>query len=140
MSNIPQELASLIIHRLDRAEEALQEAELLLEAGHYNATVNRTYYACFYAVSALLLTENLSSSKHSGIRSLFSQHWVKKGRLPRELGSFYKLIFDCRQKGDYADLAFFSREEASNLLMEARNFVKKITEVTYMQIQGGNCL
>jgi len=43
-------------YRLDRAAEALAEAQLLLAHGHTRTAMNRPYFACFYAVSALLLT------------------------------------------------------------------------------------
>ena len=33
-----------------------EEAKILFEKGYANTFVNRLYYACFYAVSALLLT------------------------------------------------------------------------------------
>lgn len=52
---------TLVRYRVDRAREALQEAALLLGAGHTTAAVNRQCYACFYAVSALLLTEGRSA-------------------------------------------------------------------------------
>jgi hypothetical protein len=87
------ETGDLVKYRLSRADEALEEAELLYKSNHLNASVNRLYYACFYAVSALLLNEGLSSSKHSGIRSLFIQRWVKTGRVSKELGQFYRQIF-----------------------------------------------
>ncbi len=66
-----QETKTLILYRLERARESIDEASILLERGHVNTFVNRLYYACFYAVSALLLTSGLSSAKHSGVRSLF---------------------------------------------------------------------
>lgn len=47
----------VIRYRLERAHEALEEARLLLDAEHANAAANRLYYACFYAVQALLLAE-----------------------------------------------------------------------------------
>ena len=34
----------LIKYRFSRAEESLKEAKILLNSGHYNATVNRLYY------------------------------------------------------------------------------------------------
>ena len=75
------ETGDLVKYRLSRAEGALEEAEVLYKSDYLNASVNRLYYACFYAVSALLLNEGLSSSKHSGVRSLFNQHWVNCARL-----------------------------------------------------------
>ncbi|MDO8585606.1 MAG: HEPN domain-containing protein [Armatimonadota bacterium] len=65
--------AELIRHRLQRAREALAEASALLDVGFTTGVVNRTYYACSYAVNALLLSKGLSSAKHSGVLSLFSQ-------------------------------------------------------------------
>jgi uncharacterized protein (UPF0332 family) len=75
------ETVALIRYRMARANEALAEATLLLAHEHVPTAVNRLYYAGFYAVSALLLTEGYSSPKHSGIRALFDQHWIALGRL-----------------------------------------------------------
>jgi uncharacterized protein (UPF0332 family) len=83
------EVFTIINYRLERAKEAIKEAEILLEKGHTNTFVNRLYYACFYAVSALLLTKGLSSAKHSGVRSLFHKHFVKSDVVDIELGQRY---------------------------------------------------
>lgn len=99
----------LIKYRLERAKETLKEARVLLEKDHTNTSVNRLYYACFYCVSALLLTEGYSSSKHSGIRSLFDQHWVKNGRVSVENGRLYRRLFNQRQRGDYGDFVTFNK-------------------------------
>ncbi len=74
--------------RLQRADGALTEAKILMDTHHYMGAVNRFYYACFYAVTALLETQELSSSKHSGVRSLFNLHFVKSGAIPTHLGKF----------------------------------------------------
>ena len=55
-----EETRTLILYRLERAKESLDEANILMERGHANTFVSRLYYACFYAVSALLLTKGLS--------------------------------------------------------------------------------
>ena len=65
------ETRTLVSYRLERARESLAEARLLLEQGHTNTFVNRLYYACFYAISALLLARDLSPAKHSGLRRSF---------------------------------------------------------------------
>jgi len=84
-----EETRILIMYRLERARESFEEAGILLEHGYANTVVNRLYYACFYAVTALLLTRGLSSSKHSGIRSLFHQIFVKSGQIDPELGQLF---------------------------------------------------
>ena len=48
---------SLIGLWLGKAKGSLASAELELNAGHTSFAVNRLYYACFYAVTALLLRD-----------------------------------------------------------------------------------
>lgn len=79
----------LILYRLSRAREALEETHILANVGHWNACVNRLYYACFYIVSALLAQDGLSSSKHSGVRSFFNRYYVKTGKVPKNLAQIY---------------------------------------------------
>lgn len=119
-----EETRTLINYRLDRARESLEEAKILFERGHTNTFVNRLYYTCFYAVSALLLTRGLSSTRHSGVRSLFHQNFVKPGLMTTELGQLYDRFFDNRQKGDYADLVRFDPVEVSDWYDEAQKFVE----------------
>lgn len=118
-----------IRYRAARAAETLEEAELALENGHLHGAVNRIYYACFYAVSALLLTKGLSSSRHSGVRALLARHWINTGGFPKEMGRFYHRIFESRQKGDYDDLVSFSQEEVETWLRQAHSFVTEVSKL-----------
>lgn len=129
-----EETLALINYRLERAHETLEEARILLEQGHANTYVNRLYYACFYAVSALLLTKGLSSAKHSGIRSLFHQNFVKSAMVDQELGQLFDKLYDNRQKGDYADLFRFELEVVRNWHEEAQKFVETIDGITKKEI------
>lgn len=130
----PEERAYLR-YRLRRAREALEEANLLLDAGHFATAVNRIYYACFYAVSALLLSEGQTSTKHSGVRALFDRHWVKSGRISKELGRFYRDVFDRRQESDYADLVSYNPREVADWLGQARTFVGEISKQVEQKLQ-----
>jgi uncharacterized protein (UPF0332 family) len=84
--------------------ETLEEARLLAKTGHWNGCVNRLYYACFYAVSALLVNEGLYSKTHSGVRALFSQHFVATGRITEDFATFYGNVFASRMDTDYGDM------------------------------------
>ena len=125
------ELKTLVDYRMQRAFESIEEAGILLEKNHTNTYVNRLYYACFYAVNALLLSNGLSSAKHSGVRSLFHQNFVKTGIIKTDFGMFYDRLFDNRQKGDYADMIRFNKEEVSKWVIETELFVDEIQKIIY---------
>jgi uncharacterized protein (UPF0332 family) len=114
---------------MERAQEAVDEAKVLFDAGHTNSYVNRLYYACFYAVSALLLTKNISTNKHGYLRSLLHREFVKTGLIPNEMGKHFDLLFNNRQKGDYADFVEFKADEVGDWLVQTRTFVWHIETV-----------
>lgn len=120
---------ALIRYRLERADEALAEARLLFDKGHLLGHVNRLYYACFYAVSALLLTRNFSTSKHGYLRSLMHREFVKTGILSSELGKHFDILFNNRQKGDYGDFATFNKNEIADWFGKTESFVNHIKTI-----------
>ena len=132
----PEEI-EYIQYRMVRARETLDEARLLLENDRLHGAINRLYYACLYVVSALLLTEGLSSSKHGGIRSLFDRHWVKTGRLPTRMGRFYHLLFKHRQQSDYGDRVKFERDDIEAWFNEAEAFVAEVAKQIDEQTREG---
>lgn len=46
----------------------------MIENEFWNASINRIYYACFYAVSGLLLKYDINTSTYKGIRQMFGLH------------------------------------------------------------------
>jgi uncharacterized protein (UPF0332 family) len=123
------EREEIVQHRLRRAYEALEDAHILAREDRWNPCVNRLYYACFYAVSALLLRHNLSSYKHSGVRSLFNQHFVKTDRIARALAQGYNDLFARRQEGDYVDFVNFDGAQVKPWIEDAEQFVKAIADL-----------
>ena len=116
----------LIRYRMERALETLQEARLMVEGGHLHGAANRIYYACFYAVVALLLTRDLSSPKHSGVMALFNKHFIKEGVLPLDVGKFYSSVFDRRLEGDYGEVVELHEEDIRADLARAEEFIARI--------------
>ena len=76
---------------------------------------------------------DLASAKHSGVRSLFHQHFVKTGIVSIDLGHIFDKLFDNRQKSDYADMVRFKKEQVGGWLEEARAFVEAIEKVIQQQ-------
>ena len=83
------ELDDLIKYRLKKSKETLNDAKIMFEIASLTSTVNRIYYAMFYAVNGLLLSKNFSSSKHSGVRALLNKEFINNGLVDKELGKFY---------------------------------------------------
>jgi len=86
----------LINYRREKAKNTLKDAKVMFDKVSPFATVNRIYYAIFYEVIALLLTKDLSSSKHSGVRALFNREFIKTGVVKEKLGDFYNNMFEFR--------------------------------------------
>ena len=119
----------LVSYRLRRARETLADARILADADRWNPCVNRLYYACFYAVSALLIQEGLSSTKHTGLRSLFNRHFVKTNKVPKDKARIFNDLFERRQEGDYVDFVSFEESQVLPWLPEAEAFVKNLADL-----------
>jgi len=125
----------LIRYRLSRAKETLEEAKVMFQTNHPYGAANRIYYACFYAVIALLLTKNLTSSKHSGVLALFNQHFVKTGIIAVDMGKFYSRMFDNRLDSDYAEWAVVDKQDIQEELVHAEEFIKEVSDLISKQLK-----
>ena len=57
---------------------------------------------------------------------MFGLHFVKTGKINKELGKFYSIIFDKRLTGDYDDFVDYNEEEVLILFSIAKLFLKEI--------------
>ncbi len=121
-----ENIKALVRYRLEQADESLQAASILMEKKLLRPAINRSYYAMYYAVLALLAIEKKETSKHSGVISLFDKEFVKKGTFPKELSRWLHTAFDLRQRSDYgADQTVFG-SDAQKALDNAKIFVGKV--------------
>lgn len=119
----------LIAYRLKRAEETLDEAEYNAIGGYYNAAVNRLYYACYYAASALMLKYGLDASTHKGIRNQLGLHFITKGIINPRFGSIYSRLFQARQAGDYEDFVFCDQIMYDEYKPQAEDFISEMRSI-----------
>lgn len=127
--SLDEKMAALIRYRLENSKEKLKSARILLENNQFKDSLSRSYYAMFTAARALLATKRLDSSKHTGVVSLFNQHFVKTGIVSKDLGRILMKGKDLRQDGDYKDFVEVSMEEAQSQYGEAEEFVKQTEKV-----------
>ena len=119
-------LEEVVGYWIEKAKDSLDAAGDELRAGRLSFSVNRIYYGCFYAVSAVLLQKRLKFKKHSGVRAAFHKHIVKPELISREHGQFYDEIFEARQRGDYIELVSFEKEVVEKWLQQAKEFVETV--------------
>ena len=121
-----QKTHHLCRYRLEQAEEALSEADLLLNAGHFRGAINRAYYAMFYAIQILVVKNKVKVSKHSGVISYFDREFVKPGIIDKEFSKWLHRLFDLRQDADYGDMFEPSDDQCRQAVEQARQFVYRI--------------
>jgi uncharacterized protein (UPF0332 family) len=114
---------------LEKANDALESAKLELAENHLSFSVNRLYYCCFYAVTAILLKNGRQFARHSAVMSEFNKNYVKTGRVEVKWSKFYQKLFDDRQEGDYIPTATFEYSEITERIEQAEDFLKVISEL-----------
>ncbi len=110
-------------YRYGQAEEALCDAEALLEASSLKSSVNRSYYAIFHCIRAVTALDEFDSSKHSGVIAYFNKEYVKTGIFEKEISKILDSAFRLREKADYEDFYLVSCESASEQLNRARRLL-----------------
>lgn len=123
----PTSRAALVIYKVEKALNTLKEADVLADAGYFNAAVNRLYYSAYYAASALMLNDSLETVTHKGVKTMMGLKFIQTGRLPREYGRIYQRLFDSRQAGDYEDFVYYDKETFEELRPLASRFIDAVT-------------
>ena len=116
-------------YRFRTAEETLEAARSLARDGHWNSVINRLYYTCFYAISALPYKYDINARSHSGLKHQFSLNFIKTGLIEKSLAGVYIELFDYRQEGDYADFVDFDENTTLPLFQPVENLLQRIEEL-----------
>ena len=112
----------------EKAEQALSDAELLLENGSVEVTINRGYYSVFQAARAALLIKEGSPNTHSGVIRRFGYHFVRTEQVSDDIGDILTVAQSMRGRADYEVFADLSQEDAANLIEDARRFIEAVEE------------
>ncbi len=109
---------------LERANDCIKDAELLLAAHRPSAAIGRSYYAMFHATTAALLGKDIKRHSHQGLISAFGQFLVKQGQVEPKFHRYIAEAFDLRQESDYQPVAEVTEQQAGKVLDRAKEFVE----------------
>jgi uncharacterized protein (UPF0332 family) len=108
---------------VEKALECLKNAKQCYSGEMYDVSLNRSYYAMFHTIQALLCSIGASLNKsHTGTHNAFHKDFIMTNIMPRDLGIALKRIFEQRQFGDY-DYQEVREEEAAEGIVDAEKFV-----------------
>lgn len=130
----PEQRFDIVLYRMNSAKSLLIEIDDHIDRGYYNTAMNRMYYACFYAVSALLLHVGVDGVKsHEGVRQMFGKHFILTGVLPKEWGRFYTVVFNNRSAADYEDFKTYDLAAVRELYPRVCDFIELIDKQIFIE-------
>ena len=111
--------------RVWNMRQCLSAASSLLLSGNYKSAANRSYYAVFHAMRAVLAYDEIDMKKHSGVIAEFRRLYVKTGVFDGDMSKTISVLFDVRTESDYDDFFIISKEEVVQQAESAQHFLSK---------------
>ena len=121
-----EDKSALITLRIQRAKETMEELKANVQLGFWRIAANRLYYACYYAASALLIKNDLTSHTHAGVINQFGLHFVSTGIINKEQGKLFKQLHNLRQSGDYDDWFVIEEKDVNPYIKQVEKFISEI--------------
>lgn len=113
-------------YRIAEAEDSLKVAAHCLKEGLYKDSINRSYYAAFYAVKAILALSTVDFKRYKDVMGYFNKEYVAKEIFPREIGRKLGTLQRVREKSDYDDFYIASREKAEEQFQTAELVIGEV--------------
>ena len=124
-----EERKSVVQIRIEKAKNTFSEIVLLTDNALWQTAANRLYYACYYAVTALLIQNGIAAKTHQGVINQLGLHFVLTGILSQQEGRLFKDLFELRQESDYADWITINEEDITPKIEPAGRFICRIERI-----------
>ena len=126
---MPRHKKELIKVAMEKSKTALQTAKGNIDAKKLEGALNRIYYAVFYAVSALAVKNDFSTSNHSQLIGWFNRKFIYEDKVfDKEMYRIYESAFAYRQKSDYDLMYTPDLNTVKTLLSKAEFFINSIVK------------
>lgn len=109
---------------LDRAQDAIEAADILLTNEKVDIAAGRAYYAMFYTAQALLNEIGLQFNKHGGVHAAFGKYFAKTNLLDPKYHRWLIDSFDKRLIGDYGVEANLQMDVVASMIHQAQEFLE----------------
>jgi uncharacterized protein (UPF0332 family) len=112
-----------------RAQENIEAASLLLNAGLFNASANRAYYAAFHAAAAFIIANGITIEiDHRKVQAMFNNEFINRRKVFS--GQYKSLLAEMQKVRNNADYEAegVSKTKATHQVRSATNFLSIITQ------------
>ncbi len=111
---------------LDYADESHQAAKTLIDGGFAGFSAAQSYYTMFYLTEALLLSKELTFSKHSSVIAAFGKEFAKTSLLDPKFHRYLIVAEKRRESGHYDAAREITDEQARESLQWAGEFKQAV--------------
>lgn len=121
----------LVKYRLENARQTFAEVPSHKDNKFYKTAINRLYYACYYAATALLVNDGYDTHTHNGVKTLLALHYVKENKLEKSFGKMYGQLFNMRQESDYEDWISPDENDVLFFIEPVEQFISAIEKLIF---------
>ena len=105
--------------RMEHAWECLKDAQENLNNEQYKNAANRSCYAAFHAMRAVLALDGVDFKRHAGVLSEFQKNYIKTKVFPVSFSRYITDLFNVRTKSDYDDFFILPKADVVNQVSHA---------------------
>lgn len=124
--------SDIIKLKLQKANGLLLEVEPLMNLKFYTTVINRLYYSCYHATSALLLTKDITAKTHKGVANMLHHQFVNMRVFDAGKAAFFGDLPQERIQDDYNEFLIMDEDEVKEFIQPAKDYVEYISKL----IQG----
>lgn len=114
---------------IEDAKRTLRTARMALADSDIRRPIALAYFAFEGAARAALIAKGVVPQSHHGTQSLFGEHFVKTGVLPKKFAPPFKRLEDDRIDATYTFKKHFTREDAEGALAIAEELVAAVEKL-----------
>ena len=134
MSLNGEERCTIVLFKLEKTEEALEDVRINLENRRWIVVANRLYYAAYYSVSALLISYGYTAKTHEGIVRTFSKEFGLTGKVDATLTKHYGRLLNLRITGDYSDNYNLDETDVLPMIELTKKLIETVSSLAKQQV------
>ncbi|MBE6639889.1 MAG: HEPN domain-containing protein [Ruminococcaceae bacterium] len=121
-----EQIVSLCQYRMNKALQCLKTSQRDILGEDYASSANRSYYAIFHGIRAVMALDELDFKKHSAVIAKFRELYIKTGVFDLSFSRTIGEAFDLRADCDYEDFYLVTKQEVVDQLKNAEVFLDAV--------------